>query len=574
MDKMEIKTGIAPEFISGLLTSDISSIASILDLIDNSIDGARSHMAGLGKKLVLDDYGMPSDYSNYGITIAIERDSFSIIDNCSGIDDDILQEHMFFIGKESSQQFGLGKYGIGLKRALFKLGNSYYLKSVNGVSTVSLSFDRTQLQNCETLEASVEGLSDCYNFELKISSLNIGVKREFSYSRWQEKLVSEIGIRYGLFLEKGLQINIKIMNGSLVSIRPTCPKISYNNDLLRPRIEHLAEDGVDIHIETGLHQDFTLNAEYGVNNHLSSEYGWTVLCNDRVIEFAKREGKDFGWNINWHSEYNGFVGYIRFYSKDVSKLPWDSTKTRVQNGSIIFLNIQEKIEDFTRLFRSEVKSAKSNSSETSNSPDISKSQAAKPKSQPSSGRRKPNARKGSAGDENTSHAEAERHTYAWKTLLPKTFPLTGRKQSLDNLILEAISLTISGFTHTCAIIYRTLMEAALKQFVYDAGYTDDVKNHYFNSNEGRRKRLSEEDIKRSGLTVHMITGWFIDHTHVYPVEAKKELDRCLRDLRGEHLPKMNGVVHSQNIIGALEVEQMRNETYHFLEFLISSISQE
>ncbi|MFM9597788.1 hypothetical protein ACKI1O_51850, partial [Streptomyces scabiei] len=78
--------------------------------------------------------------------------------------------------------------------------------------------------------------------------------------------------------------------------------------------------------------EYKLKAKYGVNNPLikdGSPFGWYVICNDRVIEMAVREGEDYGWSKAWHNEYNGFLGHIRFNSRSVDLLPWDSTKTKI-----------------------------------------------------------------------------------------------------------------------------------------------------------------------------------------------------------------------------------------------------
>ena len=59
-------------FVS-MLTKDIELDASILDLIDNSVDGA------------IRSRGNRKDYSGYYIHVNFDANEFSIKDNCGGI---------------------------------------------------------------------------------------------------------------------------------------------------------------------------------------------------------------------------------------------------------------------------------------------------------------------------------------------------------------------------------------------------------------------------------------------------------------------------------------------------------
>ena len=311
--------------------------------------------------------------------------------------------------------------------------------------------------------------------------------------------------------------------------------------------------------------DFIID-KYGVNNHLSKEFGWSVICNDRVIEFAKREGEEFGWKNNWHSEYNGFVGYIRFYSQDVSKLPWDSTKTKIQSDSIIFLNIQPIIIDYSLLFRSDIKAAKK-VAPIPRSPAVQKNKKVTKKK--TSNKDSIPRRLSDLTDMDTAS-----HSQHWKTLLPPGFTVTDKRQVLDNLIIEASTLPIYGYTHACAVLYRALLEAIFKTYVKEKKCFDDVKKHYYENGAGKKKNHSEEYKREQGIDTSMIIDWLIYNKNIFPQEHKKEFLQCLKDLKSDHIQKMNGVVHCRNIVGELEVEQMRNETIILIEYLINEISDE
>lgn len=567
MSKFTVKTGVAPEFISGVLTSDITTLASIFDLVDNSIDAARNHMAKSLEKIEIDNYGMPISYDGYEISLDVKEGSFSIEDNCLGISERELSNDTLLIGKQSSHQFGLGKFGVGLKRALLKLGNSYRITSDDETSNIELNFSKDELKNLAELEADLGASEGARFVKIEISDLEQVVKREFSYSRWIDKLTNELSVRYGIFVAKGLSVKLRLPGQTrFKSVQAICPQIDFNNEYLKPKIESLPDSGVDIYLETGLHTDFKLNAKYGVNNNLSDEFGWTVICNDRVIEFARREGSEFGWKRNWHSEYNGFVGYIRFYCEDVEKLPWDSTKTKIQSDSMVFLNIVDKIEELTLAYRSEIK--------------VAKKEAPAPSSPTTRGKKKKKVKKRKKTGSNSSPSTTSNstnsshiHTQNWKTLLPPHFVVTDKQAVLDNLIIEACDLLIDGRTHTCTILFRALIESTFKQYVIQTKNYQNVVDYYYEYGDGRKKNHSDEYKQAQGTSLAMILDWMLFTSKIiFPKEYMKELVQCLRDLKSDHLPKMNGVVHCRNIIGELEVEQMRNETYVLLDFLVTEIS--
>jgi len=567
MKKFAVKTGVDPEFISEVLTSDITTPASIFDLIDNSIDAARNHMVGVkGKgKVKLDAYSMPSSYDGYEISLELKSDSFIISDNCLGISKSELANDTLLIGKRSNHKFGLGKYGVGLKRALLKLGGSYEISSDDSRSCINFKFKKSQLQDSDELSAAESKTSKKRFSKIKILNLEQSVKKEFSHTKWLEQLKSEIGIRYGVFINKGLLIKVQLPKEAQCSpIMSMCPEIDYESKHIPYVEEILDEGGVDIRIETGLHSKFKLNARYGVNNSLSDEYGWTVICNDRVIEFARREGAEFGWKKNWHSEYNGFVGYIRFYSKDVENLPWDSTKTKIQSDSMIFLNLREKIAEMALAYRSKAKVAKK-TAKASSAAGKAKKREETGKSKAGSGNK--NSLKVSPSSSSATHV----HTQDWDFLLPTDFAVADKGEALDNLIIESRGLDISEFAYTSVILYRTLFEAVCKEYVKQKGCFEDVQDHYYEKGEGKNKNPSEDYKKEQGIGLNMIVGWMLDTTEIFKPDDKKELVQCLRDLR-RHLKKMNGVVHCRQIIGTAEVENIRNETYSLLAFLVAEIA--
>ena len=113
-----------------MLTRDIDLYACILDLVDNSIHSlvrrydidVMGYLKGMTVK-------RPPRAAN--ISIRFSGTSFSITDTCGGITVQEAREQVFRMGycKGDSKHTGLGIYGIGMKRAFFKLGRQILVES-------------------------------------------------------------------------------------------------------------------------------------------------------------------------------------------------------------------------------------------------------------------------------------------------------------------------------------------------------------------------------------------------------------------------------------------------------------
>ena len=122
-----VDTRPTKEAVVDSLTRDISVDACLFDLIDNSVDAARDSIFARGKKHPID--GLPNSYAGYKISLSFAGSGFSIRDKCGGITVERLKELVLRFGKRSSHHMGIGIFGLGLNRALFKLGRVSHLKT-------------------------------------------------------------------------------------------------------------------------------------------------------------------------------------------------------------------------------------------------------------------------------------------------------------------------------------------------------------------------------------------------------------------------------------------------------------
>ena len=126
-EKSKANANPTKTFFVRMITRDITLEDCIFDLIDNSVDGAWE-LAG-GQPMNLDD---ETDLSRYRISIQIDDDQFEISDNCGGITLDDAANYAFTFGRKEDAQaenFSIGVYGIGMKRAVFKLGSKIEILS-------------------------------------------------------------------------------------------------------------------------------------------------------------------------------------------------------------------------------------------------------------------------------------------------------------------------------------------------------------------------------------------------------------------------------------------------------------
>ena len=103
------------EFFVEMLTRDVQLQMAILDLVDNCIDGA------------LRLRGQDSLHE-LRADIKFSEHTFSISDNCGGIDVVRAQDYAFRFGRPSSTDLvphSVGRFGVGMKRAIFKMGRNF-----------------------------------------------------------------------------------------------------------------------------------------------------------------------------------------------------------------------------------------------------------------------------------------------------------------------------------------------------------------------------------------------------------------------------------------------------------------
>jgi hypothetical protein len=345
------------DFFVRMITKDISLEDCILDLIDNCLDGARKvkHAANAGVVVV--------DYSGFHAKVDFSATQFSIADNCGGIKIAEAIDYAFHFGRRanapSEGDYSIGLYGIGMKRAIFKIGNVIDICS----STATEAF-RTHIDVNDWLtktRASTSGgpqiedwdfdMDDAPLIEgtgttISVSELHPSIAAQFSISEFGNGLARIVGRDYAQFISKGFEIFI---NGRKI---PGFPFTIRQSDEFKPiRTSFTDETGVEVEIIAGMAGTPPDDLQ-PTERHADTDYfGWFVLCNDRVVVASDKTDQTVwgdGEFPGWHYQYNGFIGVVSFHAKDPNLLPWRTTKRDVDGSSGVYRRAVERMKDATR----------------------------------------------------------------------------------------------------------------------------------------------------------------------------------------------------------------------------------
>ncbi len=338
------------------LTRDISAEACLFDLIDNSVDSARETLQAANPDTQPEE--QPESYDGFKIDLKFSGDSFSISDNCGGITKEKLQTMALRFGAQSDHPGGIGIFGLGLNRAIFKLGKVSHLKSDTGKQRVELVLNADQYLKAAgwKLPAEEFASSGKIGTTVEISRLHSDIGRRFGDDQWVDEYCRSVGRRYGRFIQKGLTITVngtEVPDGE-VQLRQGGP--------FPEEYKFYKVGDVTVHIRIGQHAKhrFTAEPDYLKENNapLTKEFGWTVLCNDRAIVMSDQSTRT-GWDTKFHSEFYGFVGIVSFDAENPASLPWDTTKFDLDLNNAVYQQVLVDMRKFAELWRTNANMAKS-----------------------------------------------------------------------------------------------------------------------------------------------------------------------------------------------------------------------
>ncbi|MBT1688105.1 ATP-binding protein [Dawidia soli] len=330
------------------LTKDITLLDCVLDLIDNSIDSVSSHL-NPGDVLNVAD-----SLKNSKVKIDFDKNAFTVTDNGKGIELQDAIDTVFRFGSiKKSQKQSIGYYGIGLKRAIFKMGKEIFVESTSKKEKFQVTIEVenwTRQPGDWSFPIEIKGENgDPSNtgVGVLVQGLYPEISESFGSPVFTTKLSETIGRDYYFFLRAGLEVWI---NGNLV--KPAQLELKTGGDF-KPGVEEYTDQGVEVKIVSGCHSTFEAQNTEDAENFDPKISGWYVICNNRIILAANKDDKTIwrGRHENftyWHPQYNGFVGFIFFSSADPKLLPWTTTKRYVDLESTLYRSALPKMLEMTK----------------------------------------------------------------------------------------------------------------------------------------------------------------------------------------------------------------------------------
>ncbi|MCB0747310.1 MAG: ATP-binding protein [Ignavibacteriae bacterium] len=323
-------------------TRDISLEDAILDLIDNSVDAyIKTRDVDVSKNMLFYKGERPTK-SRGQVTLKVRHDLFEITDNCGGIDLQHAITNVFRFGRvkdmeeKKSKTGSLGVYGIGLKRAIFKIGKKIRIESKTLDNGFFVEIDvENWLKNDDWTFAlqdspKAEKLSKA-GTKISISELNPEITSRVKDPRFLKSLENSIANTYTLFLNKIVEIKL---NGLIIESNPV--PITSSKDL-KPGRKEIVIENVNIEIITGLSDK--------IKGWRGDNAGWYIMCNGRVVVRADKT-QATGWGVHspeYHSKYRGFIGIAFFFSNDPEDLPWTTTKRGINADSPIYQKVRSEM---------------------------------------------------------------------------------------------------------------------------------------------------------------------------------------------------------------------------------------
>ena len=331
-----------------MITKDILLADCILDLLDNCLDGARKVLLARNPELG----GHIQNYEGFRSSISFDAQRFEIEDNCGGISIGEAIDYAFHFGRRpdapAEADYSVGLYGIGMKRAIFKIGSLIDILSSTQreAFTTHIEVDAWLAKDDWDFDLDDADVIPATGTKIVIHSpFNPGIGDEFINPAFEGNLARIVGRDYSQFISKGFQIAI---NGHRIDAFAFT--VAESDDFKPVRIEY-EDEGVNVEIIAGMADVPPDDLEPTARRADPEYYGWFVLCNDRAVIASDKSNKtiwgDDGF-ASWHPQYNGFVGVLSFHARDPNLLPWTTTKRDIDQNNPVYRRAVVKMKEITR----------------------------------------------------------------------------------------------------------------------------------------------------------------------------------------------------------------------------------
>ena len=331
-------------FFIQLITRDIALDDAILDLIDNSVDSlVRSKDIDIYRDFIKDEHEQGDVLAE--IRINCTSKTFKIEDNCGGITFENAERDVFRFGRpDPNKRMSLSVFGIGMKRAIFKIGRKIEMESHAIDSGFHMNLDVCEWMDMHTEDWRIpierlEGAADETKAGTKIviSRLNEEISDVIKAPTFANQLFRKIQAAYPFYIGKYLNIFInekRIPEKDLI--------FSQSSDH-QPNIETWEDGNVKITLMCG----FLPRGDDIQTQWTTEKSGWYLVCNGRVVVHANKTSLT-GWGLKrilpqFMPKNRGFLGIVFFSSSNPEELPWNTTKRGINSESGVFLRTRMRM---------------------------------------------------------------------------------------------------------------------------------------------------------------------------------------------------------------------------------------
>ncbi|CAM3680255.1 ATP-binding protein [Nocardioides marinus] len=337
-------------FFISMLVRDISLVPAIVDLVDNSVDGARRLRPRPAPTEASETASDSPRFEGLWINVRTTEAGFEISDNCGGIPWEIARDYAFRFGRPDdapASPNSIGQFGIGMKRALFKLGSAFSVDSSTTGESFLLKVNVNEWAKTKkwvfpdvTYEAKETSLDACGTV-IKVKPLHPSVSDTFTETRFRNNLTLELARAHQATINDGLAITL-----NNVPINVNVQTLLSTDQLKPARISETLDADTDrpVHVEIVA----------GIDVSSPADAGWYIYCNGRLILGPDRS-EVTGWGEGkgktlpqYHNQFARFKGYVFFESADVEKLPWTTTKEGIDQDHRVFRAVRPRMLEVAR----------------------------------------------------------------------------------------------------------------------------------------------------------------------------------------------------------------------------------
>lgn len=356
-DPNKIDARPTKELFINMLILDLRLRDAIGDLVDNSVDAARTIIGQAQQMDQSPDVLLESlRYDELAIKMTLSPTQFIIEDNCGGMEASVARDFAFRFGRDAGAPptpGSVGRFGIGMKRALFKLGKKFQIKSVakNSSFTIKVDVEDWSSKSAWDFDFSQlrENLPDANprdrGLRIEVTDLNPDVANLLGTTAFESDLGDELSSENQFNINRGLTISV---NSKDLPAKALVMLSSPDFKAGRFKETYLVRD------ESGEDVDVNVHIIAGIGEAELADGGWYIFCNDRLVAGAEQTGVS-GWTgqysdgvAKYHDQFERFRGYVFFSSVNAEVLPWNTTKTSMNMDSRLYREVRAKMIEMMR----------------------------------------------------------------------------------------------------------------------------------------------------------------------------------------------------------------------------------